>query len=954
METANNKLSQKTSPTGSALILTVVLTSLLAIVGVLFVLTARLDKMATSAISENRELDFAVDTVIAEISGELVSDVPGVARQEYYDYPGHRVNAGPDGILGTMDDRVLFGRDDRWLASLEPEILDRSETPADSNDDTIGFRHISDLYGRLATLFWDSFDGVRVTYTDSDGDRISFRNMPVLIIDDAQPIGYEGDKADADGDGAADSRWVIIPGITSSKGKPIYAAVRIVDNAGMLNVNTHYRFFFDPSDPNTIISDIDGSSLLQINLMALAGREFKLPTQTDELSLLAARAGYVFGVDLTALPKYRADLPRYQQNVIWRYGDPIGPDVPFDISDELELRNRFLVNHEYIKTRVENLWTWSFNSPDELRAPIQRGGQTNVVDWFFRAQRDVPAPNDVYSYRHIATTCNMDRIIDPAGQRMFNVNAVADAQLLHDTLRSCIDFGLPDAPTLVAQFAQLAANIKDYSDSDLDVSVVTDVSGKVHYGFEAQPFISEIAFRISDTDPNNPANNYFALELYNPFDVNIPLGRFRLELRRQTTELVSVIRLPGYVMPANSHFVVTNGAAASAQFGVAALMPIGRGAEDPNLLLATYVPRGTTPETYRFSENYLIYLLRTTVADPNLYLDQQISDQRWFDWDSVKGITEFYCRPDNDWNIVYQNLQPAVGTLGTANGVLGVRKNYNLARSMGRFITVGDVARMLVVGPSTDVRDTIGSRLALQPPEEQIRCDLHNPTFADIFQYLTVFDPASDAIDNDADGFLNETDPNLTPELKIPGRININTAPWFVIDQLPWVDPNIAQAIVAYRDKKALFEDQNDLIVNYANRTAATGSLRPLREEAGFASIGELATVVNKADNIPNYRDFSMRYYIDGFDQRRFPDLTTNSATGTDGAPDDFEERDLIFSRLSNLVTVRSDVFTAYILVRIGTDGPQKRVIAILDRSDVYRTGDKVRIIALHPVPDPR
>ena len=73
-----------------------------------------------------------------------------------------------------------------------------------------------------------------------------------------------------------------------------------------------------------------------------------------------------------------------------------------------------------------------------------------------------------------------------------------------------------------------------------------------------------------------------------------------------------------------------------------------------------------------------------------------------------------------------------------------------------------------------------------------------------------------------------------------------------------------------------------------------------------------------------------------------------------DGAPDDFEERDLIFSRISNLVTVRSDVFTAYILVRIGADGPQKRVMAILDRSNVYSGNDKVRIVALHPVPDPR
>jgi hypothetical protein len=69
---------------------------------------------------------------------------------------------------------------------------------------------------------------------------------------------------------------------------------------------------------------------------------------------------------------------------------------------------------------------------------------------------------------------------------------------------------------------------------------------------------------------------------------------------------------------------------------------------------------------------------------------------------------------------------------------------------------------------------------------------------------------------------------------------------------------------------------------------------------------------------------------------------------------DDFEERDLLFTRISNLVTVRSDVFTAYVLVRMGENGPQRRVVAVLDRSRVNRPGDKVRIAAQQLVPDPR
>jgi hypothetical protein len=287
------------------------------------------------------------------------------------------------------------------------------------------------------------------------------------------------------------------------------------------------------------------------------------------------------------------------------------------------------------------------------------------------------------------------------------------------------------------------------------------------------------------------------------------------------------------------------------------------------------------------------------------------------------------------------------GTLGSSNVASITRKNYNLSLANDKFVTVGDIARVLTVGPSPDQNDMIGVRFWTGPPEKDVRIDLADPNFQEVFRYLTVFDPTQDNIDNDGDGEIDETDPNKTLELKVPGRININTAPWYVLAQLPWVslresgynDANLAQAIVAYRDKTAVTGGPN-----YSGRTG----------EQGFRSIGELNNVVDG-----NSRDHRMDYY-DQHDSNNpandlagFPDLTT-LPTGGDGAPDDFEERDVIFARISNLVTVRSDVFTAYILVRIGTDGPQKRVMAILDRSNVYSGDGKVRIVALHPVPDPR
>ncbi|MCP4451107.1 MAG: hypothetical protein GY809_06575, partial [Planctomycetes bacterium] len=60
------------SESGSALILTVVLTSLLAIVGVLFVMSSRLEKMSSSATGQSKQLDMAVDAILDELTEVLV------------------------------------------------------------------------------------------------------------------------------------------------------------------------------------------------------------------------------------------------------------------------------------------------------------------------------------------------------------------------------------------------------------------------------------------------------------------------------------------------------------------------------------------------------------------------------------------------------------------------------------------------------------------------------------------------------------------------------------------------------------------------------------------------------------------------------------------------------------------------------------------------------------------
>jgi len=865
MRTSNKTISKKNS-VGSALILAVVLSSLLAMVGVLFVMVARMNKMATSAVSENMELNLAVDTAVAKISQQLTLDVPHITIQEVTEPNQTDPNTAdpnapvPNTVLLKEEYYDYPDANNLWLADLEPYNLGGDYY----------WRQISDITGALAG---------------------ANRNIQAVIVTEYEPITDANifiANADADGDGVGDSKWVKLDEISSGKGKPIYAAVRIIDNGAMLNVNTGYKF--NPRDPNAAIFDLDGTSQLQINLMALADRPGEPHTQTDETNLLLERANNDANY---------WDLRAYLQKVIWNYGDS-NDYTPFDLSDELELRYRYILNHTGIDTRLEE-WSDQFRT-GTLSTPVTTGGQ-ELDAWFQKATcSDSFDPN--YTYRHIATTYNMDRIINPIGAelnngKMINVNR-ANRNLLYDTIRAGLRYQVdPNDPNSFMRSdelaAQLTVNIMDLRDIDADTTTLT-VGPKTYYGFEAQPFISEIAFRISSSNPDISSNNYFAIELYNPFKVDIPLSNFRLELRDANDLIVSMVPLTGYVMAANSRFVITNNSNASSEFGINTVMSTGSGKEEPNLVLAKYIQTNDDPPEYELNERYNIYLRRTTPVE-QLYLDRQFTQDDWFSWNDAKDISKFYCRNDDNCNFIYQDLSASTNTLGAANGTTGTKRNYNLTDSVN-FISIGEIAKALTIGPSSDPNDMIGLKLAAEPPESQIRVDLLNPVFTNIFQYLTVIDPNNYGLP------YNQT--------RIKGRININTAPWYVITQLPWMFPVIARDIEAYRN--------------------ATGA---------FESIAELMYVPQMGLYSP--------YANDGLDLNRMPDLTPN-----DGAVDDFEERDIIFSRISNLVTVRSDVFTAYILVRIGIDGPQRRVIAIFDRSQVSSNSDKVRIIAVHPVSDPR
>jgi hypothetical protein len=600
---------------------------------------------------------------------------------------------------------------------------------------------------------------------------------------------------------------------------------------------------------------------------------------------------------------------------------------------------------------------------------------------------------------------------------MVNVNK-ADAKSIYQAVRLGLYDADPNnfdsADEAVA--AQMAANIIDFRDSDSNVTVfVPDTNlPAIYYGFERPcVYISELAQSFYDPcnvfdpnrppDPNDP-NLYksFAIELHKPYlEDNIP-SRWRLLIGDSNfpviwtgTNRFHVItnRYPSWKIKFekdffNPNFPIPPDGTINIDPNIVLSWPKARDADsydvyfDPNFNDVNsannpFVPPGRGRQSDNFYDppgilgNGTYYwriddvnssivikignVLRFTVGSPvpqdanvvfvgrNLIELQRPVDSNYITVDSVSVPIADLTEPNSWWiddvNAHYaghswqRDISPHKcirrlwDELLSAGGFpsLGGSNNYATGDSIyiqahpenNRFTNIGEIGMILRRSAySENPATTIGPA----DTEYTTRLNLADPNYQQVFKYLTAFDPT-----------VYGADPN---ETRIKGRININTAPWYVIARLPWVSQRkggynndaLAREIVAYRDRVG-----------------------------GFKSIGELNRVVDLSSD-PNAAINSIDYYAhayDGNDLAGFPDLTPGGAVG-DGAPDDFEERDVIFSRISNLVTVRSDVYTAYILVRIGVNGPQKRVIAILDRGNVHSPADKVKILAVQQVPEPR
>ncbi len=249
-----------------------------------------------------------------------------------------------------------------------------------------------------------------------------------------------------------------------------------------------------------------------------------------------------------------------------------------------------------------------------------------------------------------------------------------------------------------------------------------------------------------------------------------------------------------------------------------------------------------------------------------------------------------------------------------------------------------------------------------------------------VFDYFTAL-PLSDPGPYGVSGFYPS--PGSTPRvdlngLRVHGRININTAPWKVLAGLPLVDPRRfpaafreriedftdfayyrcvggpnngqvcldheycqpgfctateigdqrAQAIVAYREQRAVIVDTSDYGLDLRGRGWDKDN-PAFRRGTGFLTVGELANV--------RHAEAYENPIVGGF--QRYSYFRMDAGMIRDGAADeDYVSAIALLVSLGDWVTVRSQVFTVYGVLR-GEEDPEIEH-AVLLRQDRLRAAD--------------
>ena len=697
--------------------------------------------------------------------------------------------------------------------------------------------------------------------------------------------------ADTDGDGVNDAR-LFESGITDPEGRPFLAAIRMIDSSGMINVNTAYD----------------------------------------------------------TLPAQAAPPPMLPQNVsLWRM---------------IELASGNTTTATNLTTSISTVRP--FDLQDLLCLAMDPSGETDVGRLHDLMVKDGGYVNNIW--RHLTVWSQCGFVAPPyggvatIGNRKADLNTALPSELYSGFYAMFAAGGYPPA-TADDAAKQMTANVLDYKDLDDDVTLY---QGK--YAVERQPFITKIFCRLQ-RDAGNPTDDTLitqvsAIELFNPYNEDILLDNYRL-IYNDTTVLGTATDWAGKKVPAQRRFVAES-------VNTIRLDPNPPGVQPWQQLLLSGLDlfRGTLP---------LRLIRQTAFGDvcidsvPGTFapvypppVSQAHSTTTWRrDENRVNArytIAVYENHPDDDsynyyapdatatGNMGVEDPRAAVLPVGTASCPIYIRN--------GDFINVGELMRILTVGPSASV--SVPEQLAAQLNVNSWSSGRLDPNGSILAGSVVGVPPASLISE-----YFTVNKPNAAGTIE--GLVNINTAPERVLRCLPAIAQlsnldertRVVNEIMAYRDRSQ-YGTAPTASSDYAfnSRAFVTGIKQPpkdLRNDPGFATSGEIAIPIRQA--LPNAQNVypgtnkapdnyavaidpgpPPRYLDDGFDTAVAPQ-------------DDLDKFNVYYKWLSNQVTVRSDTYIAYILVRSPAGGAagqrDRRFVALIDRTNCRAAGDLPRVLMM-------
>lgn len=572
---------------GSVMLLTVVSLLMLAILGMAYLQTTRLDR-ATASTSTKSYIDMVSNATIAYIGEVLKNDListDGVvldkaAGIEVYDYPWTNTAQTytvkyNDGSTATAQGGSL---DDTWLASTEPTFTPSHKGTWDHITNLNGtFLRIPSSTGSITAPEELAVDNTTGTYQWRRDTGVPINVSSNSTNLDFASTGFEKLGADADGDGIEDSKWTWAP-IRQVSGVSYVMATRIIDNSALLNLNVALSQV-------KAKDNYDGYTPLTFNPSALDFGNF-LFYNGGNSTALKSHLAYRLGTSPITLPNSESEIYNFWTQGAMLYDNYANPFQKLGILNELELRYRNGLNNPNITSTVES----SSNGLEDFLRATETGetrysnvsGVSRMDDYFAKDVRHQlttvsgasvarPAlPNETPGYQ---TRHDLYSLLTPDYSATTPNNQTAYShqlqQILYNFYLNHIGYSTSELETLSKQ---MAVNMLDYVDTDNKVSCYYeyDVDGNPVgyssiYGNEALPYITEVytqrSFKVTAGEEDhwvyidlgfyagwwniyqevaraNADSDYkpgIAIEIRNPYQNDIPLTDVYLWIGNDST-----------------------------------------------------------------------------------------------------------------------------------------------------------------------------------------------------------------------------------------------------------------------------------------------------------------------------------------------------------------------------------------------------------------------------------